>query len=134
MKFPVEIDVLGVKYAVEEHSEEEDKILKEADGYCDKTSRKIVVKRKSDDCDLDAFEVFQKKVLRHEIIHAYLFESGLHENFEHPKFGHDETFVDWIAVQFPKLAYSFRQAGCEDDRPTYDVRDIKQDIKKVPIC
>jgi len=115
MKFPMEIDVLGVKYTVEEHSEAEDKYLKNADGYCDKTSRKIVLAGKKDDCDLDDFIVFQRKVLRHEIIHAYLFESGLHENFKHPEYGHDETFVDWIAVQFPKLAWTFRQAGCEND-------------------
>lgn len=50
--------------------------------------------------------------MRHEIIHAFLFESGLSENFTHPEYGHDETYVDWIASQFPKMCEVFKEVGC----------------------
>lgn len=53
-----------------------------------------------------------KKQLRHEIIHAFLAESGLQANFEHYKqFGHEETIVDWFAIQFPKIMKTFEEIG-----------------------
>lgn len=108
----MKINVLGTEYTISEHHDTEDETLKKFDGYCDKTSKKIVIAKKASDCDLDDFEVYRKKILRHEIIHAFLFESGLHENFEHPQYGHDETTIDWFAVQFPKMVKAFEQAGC----------------------
>lgn len=106
------INVLGTEYTVEDCEAADDKYLEKYDGYCDKTSKRIVVVKPRVDDELDDFEVYRKKVLRHEIIHAFLYESGLHENFEHPKYGHDETTIDWIAVQFPKMVKVFEQAGC----------------------
>lgn len=105
------INVLGTTYGIEERSEAEDSFLKDCDGYCDKTTKLIVIAKQESDCDLGDFEAYRKKVLRHEIIHAFLFESGLHECWEH-KSGHDETYVDWIAVQFPKMLEAFKDAGC----------------------
>jgi hypothetical protein len=53
-----------------------------------------------------------KKQLRHEIIHAFLYESGLGPNFEHYKqFGHEETIVDWFAIQYPKIEEAFKSVG-----------------------
>ena len=106
------INVLGTEYTIIITSSAEDKTLENCDGYCDKTSKKIVVTTKEGNCDLDCFEVYQKKVMRHEIIHAFLFESGLHECFEHKPHGHEETMIDWIAAQFPKLQKAFKDADC----------------------
>lgn len=103
------VNVLGAEYTVSIKTVEEDAFLKDCDGYTDKTSRSIVVTAPSSDCELDDFESYQKKVIRHEIIHAFLFESGLHECWTH-KDGHDETYVDWVAVQFPKLLKAFEEA------------------------
>lgn len=108
----MKIDVLGTKYTITVTTEQKDPHLKSCDGYCDKTTKQIVVKAKDDYCDLSNFDVYLKKVKRHEIIHAFLFESGLHENFRHGEWGHDETMVDWIAVQFPKLLVAFKAADC----------------------
>lgn len=94
-----------------ERSAAEDRTLEECDGYCDKTAKLIVIAKKEADCDLMDFDSHRKKVMRHEIIHAFLFESGLHECWTHGS-GHDETYVDWIAVQFPKLLKAFEEAGC----------------------
>lgn len=107
------VNVLGTEYTIEILKKSDDEYLERCDGYCDKTSKKIVVKAEDKDDELDNYQVYLKKIMRHEIIHAFLFESGLHENFEHAnKFGHEETMIDWIAVQFPKLQKAFEEADC----------------------
>lgn len=108
----MKISVLGTEYTVYKRSKLEDKSLEQCDGYCDKSTHEIVVCVKESDCEIGDFESYQKKCLRHEIIHAFLFESGLHENWKHDTFGHDESYVDWIAAQFPKLQKAFKDADC----------------------
>ena len=53
-------------------------------------------------------ELQEQKNLRHEIIHAFLFESGLAENSE---WAQNEEMVDWIAKQGPKLIKAWQEAG-----------------------
>ena len=106
------VNILGTPYTIYEQSTEENNMLKECDGYCDKSSKKIVIIKKPEDNQLEDFEQYRRKILRHEIIHAFLFESGLHENWKHDEFGHDETWVDWIAAQFPKMLIVFKEANC----------------------
>lgn len=108
----MKLNILGAEYTLEVVSKANDAYLNKCDGYCDKTSKKIVVKAKDDEDELDNYDVYLKKIKRHEIIHAFLFESGLHENFKHETWGHDETMIDWIAVQFPKLLKAFTEADC----------------------
>ena len=96
------VNILGTEYTVEELSKEQDKSLSECDGYCDKTTHRIVVCTKEDDCDLGDFSVHRNKVLRHEIIHAFHFESGIAENLENKQYGFSETLVDWFAIQSTK--------------------------------
>lgn len=105
------VNVLGTKYTVEIKSIEEDDFLQKCDGYCDKTTHQIIVRAKDDACELGDYESYKKKCLRHEIVHAFLFESGIDNNFEHPnQFGHEETMVDWFAIQFPKMLKAFEEA------------------------
>lgn len=106
------VNILGTEYSIEIKTKEEDKFLKDCDGYCDKTSHKIVVIAEPEDNELAIFTEYQKKITRHEIVHAFLFESGLQENFEHKQWGHDETVIDWIACQFPKMLKVFQEAEC----------------------
>lgn len=109
-----ELYILGEAWKLYIGDEKEFPQLKNCDGYTDKTSRCIVVIDKPEECNLQFFERYQRKVIRHEIIHAFMFESGLHscahyeatENEEHP-----EMIVDWVAVQFPKLLKVFMEAG-----------------------
>lgn len=108
----MKVDILGTEYTIHELSKEEDSYLSRCDGYCDKISKKIVITTKHEDNELDDWEVYRKKVLRHEIIHAFLYESGLHENFKHNEWGHDETFVDWVACQYDKMLAVFQKVGC----------------------
>lgn len=48
-------------------------------------------------------EAYKRKVKRHEVIHAYFYESGLTD------YAGNEQLVDWIAWQFPKMLETFKQ-------------------------
>lgn len=48
-----------------------------------------------------------KEVLRHEVIHALFYESGLND-----RYGSDETLVSFLAAQFPKLCDIFGDLWC----------------------
>mgnify|MGYP004508125839 CR=1 FL=1 len=100
------IDVLGTTYTIYY------KPLTDLDGYCDKTTKEIVISTKDDNCNLGNFEIYQNKVLRHEIIHAFMFESGLAENWEHMELGQEETVIDWFAIQGLKIYKAWQQANC----------------------
>ena len=113
MKKNQKVDILGTQYTITESDSEQDELLNNADGYCDKTTHKIVITTPTQDCSLGDWKQYRKKLLRHEIIHAFLFESGLHENFKHEQWGHDETQIDWFASQYPKIAKVFKAVGCE---------------------
>ena len=109
------INILGTTYTIEERTAQEDASLKDADAYCDRTTREIVLSKFSDDeCTIHDPEWYRKKLLRHEIIHAFLFESGLGEcsEWNNNNSQHSEQFVDWIAIQFPKMQKVFEEAGC----------------------
>lgn len=110
-KRDIKINVLGTTYTIEELSIAEDCILRDCDGYCDKTTKRIVVSKKEPDCNLGDFEQYRKKILRHEIIHAFHYESGLAENFENKEIGFSETLVDWFAIQSPKIFKVFQELG-----------------------
>lgn len=97
--------ILGTLYKIKY------KNLKDAayDGSCDYTSKSIII-RADNYYNVGDFQRMQNKQLRHEIIHAFLAESGLQSNFEHSTtWGHEETMVDWIAIQFPKLLAVYKE-------------------------
>ncbi len=101
------INVLGTEYTVTETDKYTDHRLSDCDGFCDKTSKEIVITTKTEDSDLTDWNWYRSKILRHEIIHAFFFESGLQENFEAKPWGIMETLVDWIAIQYPKMKKIF---------------------------
>lgn len=86
----------------------EDKLEEEycdAAAYCDSVTKEIHIRKSS---------LKTNKVLRHEIVHAFMFSSGLGENFEHRSIGHEETIVDWIAFMFPKMYKVFKELGIDE--------------------
>lgn len=86
----------------------------DCDVYCDYTARTIII-RNDNYNNVGDFQRLQNKQLRHEIIHAFLAESGLQCNFEHSTtWGHEETMVDWIAIQFPKLLEAYKELNILD--------------------
>ena len=72
-------------------------------GYCDITTKEIVIEKiKEDKFTVKDIKAFKDKVLRHEIIHAFLYESGLYTNTEN-QWAVNEEIVDWFAIQLPKI-------------------------------
>lgn len=113
------VTILGMEYRIEIHKIAEDKILSDNSyaGYCCSDKPLIVIADLDDEVHF-AFEeesekdAYFKATLRHEIIHAFLNESGLKDNFEHAnRMGHEETMIDWIALQFPKILKVYQQLG-----------------------
>lgn len=108
----MKIDILGSEWTIERRDADKDQMLDTRDGYTDPSVNLIVLANKRKEDDVLNFPEIQKRVLRHEIIHAFLFESGLGPNFEHSNCGHEETMIDWIAWQFPKILKIFEEVEC----------------------
>lgn len=106
------VDVLGAKWKIVDRSPDKDELLVERYGYCDTSVRLIVLRTEQEDDELLDYAETRKSVIRHELIHALMYESGLHDNMTHPEIGVDETMVDWVAIQFPKMLDLFKKAGC----------------------
>ena len=108
-KFKTEI--LGQEWNVCLCTEQEENRLKECMGFTDWTSRKIVIGRIPDnDTNLDQPIVMLSKVLRHEMVHAFMFSSGLGDDWTHPAVGHDELTVDWVAYHLYRIALACTEA------------------------
>ena len=107
------VSVLGTNYGIYlDVSEDDDETLKECAGYCDKTTKRICVGRQMNS-NLGDYSEYRKYIIRHELIHAFLFESGIGadttwdiEGQEHP-----EHMVEWVSMQFPKMVKAFQEAG-----------------------
>lgn len=104
----MKVSVLGTEYEIiRDASVEEYPKLKKCDGYTDFSIKRIVVADfDKDDTSVDDLNWYKKKVLRHELVHAFIHESGLAENCE---WARDEVLTDWIAIQFEKLLSVFME-------------------------
>lgn len=109
-----EVNVLGTKYTIVEKKIEEDDNLKTADGYIDKTTKEIILlELTKDNCEIKNIDWYKKKVLRHEIIHAFFYESGLAESSNSvDSWATNEEMVDFFAYQFPKILKAFKEVDC----------------------
>lgn len=102
------VNVLGTTYTIEKSNELEDQNLKNNDGYCDSSIKTIVIDTfKHSPGSMEDLDSYEKQVVRHELIHAFLFESGL----DGCSWAKNEEIVDWIACQFPKLQNAFAQCN-----------------------
>lgn len=63
--------------------------------------------------DSDEAAEYKKRLLSHEIVHAFLNESGLQHCSSVPMgaWARHEEMVDWIAIQFPKIMKAFQEVG-----------------------
>lgn len=104
--------ILGTKYSIIEGSESEFPGLADCDGYTDFTLHKCVIDdMKCLDGNPDALgdlEAHKRRVMRHEIVHAFLEESGLASNSE---WARNEEMIDWFAIQSPKIFKVFTELG-----------------------
>ena len=107
------VQILGTTYKIFFRNEENEHRLVENWGFCDFFAKEIYIrddinKETEDSCH--NLENFKKKVIRHEILHAFLYESGLRENtFKIGAWAENEEMVDWMAIQFPKLYKIYKE-------------------------
>lgn len=83
-----------------------------AAGLCEFLSKEIVVDDfKSEVGDLKNIEEYRKRTIRHEMIHAFLYESGLNAN---SSWARNEEMIDFFAIQLPKIVKAMKEIGCLD--------------------
>lgn len=105
------IEIMGSPWNIKYLTTKECKFLEEADGITDASTHEIVIQAGNPN-DIGNMDIVRAIALRHEIIHAYLYECGLGSNFEHAnKFGHEETIVDWFARMFPRILKTYQELG-----------------------
>lgn len=108
------INILGSEWTIKGQTEKENELLKDCDGYCDWTIKEIVIANELDGT-LTNMRAYVNKVLRHEIVHAFLFESGLAEcSGETDSWARNEIMVDWFARQGQKIYKAWQDAYCID--------------------
>ena len=103
----MKVNVLGQDYDIIIDDKLKDK---NKDGECLMYEKEIHIRAVQDmleqDASMSSKVKSQNETLRHELIHAFFFEAGLID------YCSDETLVDFIAQQFPKLQKIFTDTGC----------------------
>lgn len=112
-------NVLGTEYEIVFKDYEAEPIFRDRgiDGYCDSIDKVICV------CNMKTYPYWENETeeycrkaqactLRHEIIHAFLNESGLQDSSG--KIGNigwakNEEMIDFFAIQFPKITKVFEE-------------------------
>lgn len=98
------VNILGQEYNLV--IEKDGKAQKmNADGLCEFLSKEIILNDFDEDFEtLRNVNDYRKRTLRHELIHAFIYESGLNCSSEWAK---NEEMVDFFAIQFPKMVKVF---------------------------
>ena len=109
------VHILGTEYKILIIDEGDYRFNREADGWCDTQAKEILLYNfKQDPDSVRDLVAYQKAVLRHEIVHAFLYESGLWNcSTGCSSWAKHEEMVDWIAIQEPKINKAFKEAGCD---------------------
>lgn len=108
------VNVLGSEWSVMFGTEKEYPNLSEMDGYADFSTHQIVIgAMKKADGQIGSkgdMTAYKKQVIRHEIIHAFLCESGLEAcSTTSDNWAVNEEMVDWFAIQSPKIFKVFNE-------------------------
>lgn len=109
------VHILGIEYKIIIIEEDDYCYDREADGWCDVQAKEILIYnyKQSIESVRDLVR-YQKSTIRHEILHAFLYESGLWQNSYGSKcWAKNEEMVDWFAIQEPKIHSAYKEADCE---------------------
>ena len=110
---PIKLNILGSMWSVIGKSAEEDKRLRGLSGMTDFSVREIVIT----DAPTEEYTIVDQhedmqRTIRHELIHAFLAESGLWVNSgQVENWAMNEEMVDWLALQFPKIHAAMAEAN-----------------------
>lgn len=103
----MKINILGQEYDIKKGTHKTDPKLNDASAYVEFYSKEIIYEPTTADTQtINNLKDRDKKVIRHEIAHAFFHESGITE------WARDEKLVEWIAQQMPKMVIAMKQAKC----------------------
>ena len=106
----IKVPILGEIWSVKLVHDKDDRTFKKNNnyaGYCDPTTREMIISVDSIDGNVNNPKKAIRHTIAHELVHAYMSESGLLNDWEHShRFGQDETTVDWIAWQLQKMNFT----------------------------
>lgn len=116
----MEINILGTVYEVNFKKYDDEKYFSDFswDGFCDFNLKEIAI------CEMKTYpgweneseescKIHEKATLRHEIIHAFLNESGLRSNtLSVGAWAQNEEMIDFFALQGVKIMKCWESCGC----------------------
>ena len=108
----MQVDILGSKYKIVRRDPQKCSELDGLSGYVKYYDKLIVIadhKKLWPEESAENQIAGEKATVRHEIVHAFLFESGLWSSTVTTCWAINEEMVDWIALQLPKIV-----KACED--------------------
>ena len=117
----MKINILGSEYTIKKVNKGEDEFMEQKSlwGYCNYITKEIVhlnirTVNEYKTEPAETIKLLENETLRHEIIHAFLNESGLQDSSHVPTNGwaNNEEMVDWFAIQLPKILDAFVMADC----------------------
>ena len=127
---PIEFDVLGKAYTLFFKAVEDTKISNKTkdgrrNGYCMNYEPLIMIYVSKHYNVNMVNENKIRHVMRHEIIHAFIHESGLISQSHSPVYGwgNDEEIIDWFAAQIPKMYPIFKKFNLLQDIKIIDIKD-----------
>lgn len=110
------VNILGREYLIRYLDYDKSVFGSNMCGFCIGTSGEILICRLSTHPDFigedpQVIGSHERLTLRHEIVHAFLHESGLSANTSYcDAWAYNEEMVDWIALQGPKLYKAWKEA------------------------
>lgn len=118
-----EVNILGTTYPIFQDNYRNDKFLEKNNGYIDCGKRYIML-----DEEVGRVEL-KKHILIHEMVHAYLLESGLDDqtaNF----WAKNEEMIDWIALQLFKMSKTAYEIVDKFNKAMKKQEEKKEEEKK----
>lgn len=107
------VSIMGTAWTLVSRSKADDKKLLELAGYTDPTKRMIVLlDEDADDWSVADLHASLQATIRHELIHAFLYECGLwadSANAEH--WAMNEEMIDWFALKLPAIEKACKDAN-----------------------
>ena len=100
----MKVNVLGTKYKIIKHDKDNPIRIGDCDGYCDYSVKEIHI-AEMEDYEWGNVDAHANRTIRHELVHAYLYESGLSAE----TWANNEEIVDWMAIQIPKINEKYKE-------------------------
>lgn len=107
------VNILGTDYTISRQTSRENPKLKDNLGLCEQYSKEIIIvddeELKDEVLCVENLQECMKRVTRHEVIHAFLGESGLRGCSD---WAENEEMVDFFAIQMEKIVEAMIKAKC----------------------